>query len=342
MLIRPAAPAFHRPNSVQHSGSATLDVCTMISNPVRYSSRYRLFEQFKAQNEGEHIRHWTVELAYGNRPFAVTDSNNPRHLQLRTHSELWHKENALNLLFAHVLRTHPEAEYFAWIDADVTFARPDWAYETLQQLQHYAVVQMFSHCLDLGPKYEPVGGIRNSFVWMYYNEPKPVQDKRWGAMRTADGSYGYAKGGYWHPGFAWAARRSALDQLGCLLDFCIVGSADWHMAACLIGEGEKTISRQLHPSYKREVLAWQDRATRNIRGNIGYVDGLLSHHWHGRKVDRHYTDRWRILVDNKFNPETDLNRDTQGLYVLTDRSASLRDGIRTYFRSRNEDSIDLV
>ena len=341
-MIQPSAPSFPRPASFQPAGAATLDVCTMISNPVRYASRYRLFEGFKAQNEGTHIRHWTVEVAYGNRPFAVTDPTNPRHLQVRTASELWHKENALNLLFAHVLRHNPDAEYFAWVDADVTFARPDWAYETIQQLQHFQVVQMFSHALDLGPKYEPVGPIKNSFAWMYYNEPKAERTPRTGSMRTAEGYYGYSKGGYWHPGFAWAARRSALDALGCLLDFCIVGSADWHMAACLIGEGEKTLSRQLNPAYKREVLEWQDRATKLVKGNIGYVDGLLNHHWHGRKVDRHYSDRWKILVDNKYNPETDLKRDAQGLYCLTDRSPGLRDGIRTYFRSRNEDSIDLV
>ncbi len=341
-MLQPPVLSFPRPAAVTPGGAATLDVCTMISNPVRYSSRYRLFHQFRSQNEGPHIRHWTVEVAYGNRPFAVTEADNPRHLQLRTSTELWHKENALNLLFAHVLRHQPDAEYFAWVDADVTFARPDWAYETIQQLQHYQVVQMFSHCVDLGPRYEPAGPLRNSFVWMYYNEPRPEPVASQGAMRTAGGGYGYTKAGYWHPGFAWAARRSALDALGCLLDHCIVGSADWHMAACLIGEGEKTISRQLHPHYKREVLAWQDRANAHIRGNIGYVEGLLAHHWHGRKVDRHYTDRWRILVDNGFDPVADLKRDAQGLLQLTERNRGLRDGIRTYFRSRNEDSIDLV
>jgi hypothetical protein len=342
MLVQPNAPTFPRPGSKQLQGTATLHVCTMISNPVRYASRYRLFDAFKAQNDGEHICHWTVEVAYGDRPFAVTDPNNPRHLQLRTKSELWHKENALNLLFAHVLRMAPEAEYFAWVDADVTFARPDWAYETIQQLQHFQVVQMFSHCLDLGPKYQPVGTMKNSWAWMYYNEPAPVKTAKAGQMKTANGYYGTSKCGYWHPGFAWAARRGALNSLGCLLDRCIVGSADWHMAAALIGQAEQTLSRQLQPAYKREVLEWQERAVALVRGNIGYVDGLLAHHWHGRKVDRHYSDRWRILVDNQYDPELDLKRDIQGLYQLTDRSQALRDDIRTYFRSRNEDSIDLI
>ncbi len=340
MLIQPQPPVFPRPSAHSLAGASTLHVCTVISNPVRYASRYRLFEAFKAQNDGAHIVHWTVEVAYGNRPFAITEAGNPQHLQLRTQSEIWHKENALNLLFAYVLTQDPSAEYFAWVDADVTFARPDWAYETIQQLQHYDVVQMFSHCQDLGPKYEPLSTLKNGWVWMYYNEPAPKMKRQLGAMNTANGYYGYSKGGYWHPGFAWAARRSALDGLGQLLDTCIAGSADWHMAAALIGEAERTLGRDLHPEYKRHVMQWQERAESKVRRNIGYVDGLVNHHWHGKKADRQYSDRWRILVDNGYSPEMDLQRDSQGLYRLTDRSLRLRDDLRSYFRSRNEDSID--
>ena len=36
------------------------------------------------------------ELAYGNRPFEVTRSDDPNAVQLRTTSEMWHKENVLN------------------------------------------------------------------------------------------------------------------------------------------------------------------------------------------------------------------------------------------------------
>lgn len=342
MLIQPVAPSFPRPHSrcLQAAEPATLHVCTIVSNPVRYASRYRLFEAFKSQNDGPHIEHWTVEVAYGKRPFAITDPCNPRHLQLRTQHELWHKENALNLLFAHVLKQAPDAEYLAWVDADVTFARPDWAYETIQQLQHYDVVQMFTHCQDLGPQCEPMGEQKRSWVWMYYNEPAPRPWQSKGTMRTASGGYGYSKGGYWHPGFAWAARRSALDKLGGLLDTCIGGSGDWHMAAALIGEAERTITKGLHDNYKADVLRWQERAEAYIKRNIGYVDGMLLHHWHGKKADRKYMDRWRILVENGYDPLLDLKRDMQGLYQLGERSIRLRDDLRSYFRDRNEDSID--
>jgi hypothetical protein len=96
----------------------------------------------------------------------------------------------------------------------------------------------------------------------------------------------------------------------------------------------------LTPAFKAHLRNGQDRTERYIRRNVGYVDGLLAHHWHGRKADRRYRDRWKILVDNNYDPDLDLKRDAQGLYQLTDRCIKLRDDLRSYFRSRNEDSID--
>lgn len=336
LIYDPQAPSFKRPHATALAGEAVLHVCTIITNPVRYAARYKLFDGFRAQNEGGDIKHWTVEVAYGNRPFAVTERDNPMHLQLRTHHEIWHKENALNLLFAQILSVCPDAEYFAWVDADVTFVRPDWAYETLQQLQHYDVVQMFSHSQDVGPKFEPIGGQHIGFVYSYCNG-LPQQ----GEEAPPPSYYGYSSNGFGHPGYAWAARRVSLDVLGGLIDFCILGSADHHMALALIGQVERSIHPDLADAFKSKLRIWEGRAEKYIRRNIGYVDGVLNHHWHGRKADRRYRDRWKVLITNQYNPELDLKRDTQGLFQLTERSRELRDDIRSYFRSRNEDSIDV-
>jgi hypothetical protein len=51
--------------------------------------------------------------------------------------------------------------------------------------------------------------------------------------------------------------------------------------------------------------------------------------------------RWRILLDNNFDPRTDISRDWQGVYQLTGNKPRLRDQIRAYFRDRNEDSPEL-
>ena len=121
-----------------------LHVMTVLSNPPRFRSRYNLYREYaKRVLDSSAILH-TCEIAFGQRHFEITDPGNPHHLQLRTKHELWHKENGLNLLIANARRLYPEMRYVAWIDADIQFARPDFAQETLHQLQHYDFVQMKS------------------------------------------------------------------------------------------------------------------------------------------------------------------------------------------------------
>src|SRR5437867_5368381 len=64
------------------------------------------------------------------RPFEITESTNPRHLQLRTYSEIWHKENALNLL---INRLPPEARYICWADADLFWTNNRWCQDTIDR-----------------------------------------------------------------------------------------------------------------------------------------------------------------------------------------------------------------
>jgi hypothetical protein len=121
-----------------------------------------------------------------------------------------------------------------------------------------------------------------------------------------------------------------------------MGAADNHMAYGLINEIHRTIPNGVHPDYRKKLMEWQYRAEKFIRRNVGYVEGLVLHHWHGSKKNRRYFDRWKILVENQFNPSADLKRDAQGLYQLVDhgdiRSIRLRDQAREYFAERDEDS----
>jgi hypothetical protein len=148
----------------------------------------------------------------------------------------------------------------------------------------------------------------------------------------------------WHPGFAWAARREAIDALGGLIDRSILGAGDRHMALSLIGKGASSVERNMTPHYHRMIAQWENRAERYIRRDVGFIPGTVLHSWHGKKKDRGYFDRWKILTSNRFDPMQDLKADWQGLYQLVDhgdaRSVKLRDDIRAYFRARNEDSID--
>ncbi len=321
-----------------------LYVVTAISNPARYRSRYNLYRAFEKHVADSGAILSTVEMAFGGRPFEITDPANPRHVQVRGEHELWHKENLLNI---GISRLPAEAKYIAWIDADVTFTRTDWAQETLQQLQHFPVVQMFSESVDLGPDNQIVGtAVSWTESWKrgyaFRGKRNALVD---GSMLAQSGGSRQPAKGIWHSGLAWAARREALDQLGGLIDFAILGSADRNMAAGLLGFMEDTIDPTFSPEYRTALLEWQKRAERHIRRNLGQVDGTLVHHWHGCKRNRFYTERWKILSKYQFNPLTDIKRDAQGLWQLEDdhtpRFVGLRDALRQYFRSRNEDSIDL-
>lgn len=310
-----------------------LYVITAVSNPVRFASRWRLYEQFAKRVKDAGAQLITVEATLGDRRFHVTPGHDKDNIQIRCWDELWHKENLLNI---GISRLPADWEYVAWVDADVQFIRTDWMEETIHQLQHYMVVQMWQTAIDLGPNGEAHNRF-SSFAWCY-NQGIPYKSK--------DSYYSYGSGNiYWHPGFAWAARREAIDGMGGLLDKAILGSADHHMAMSFVGMGKQSIPKGMHDSYHDYISRWQYNTEKMVRRDVGYVPGTLIHYWHGKKSNRKYWSRWDILKKWNFNPLTDLRRDWQGLYQLVDhgdlRSIGLRDDLRKYFRSRNEDSIDL-
>lgn len=310
--------------------SEQLHVLAVISNPMRFESRVRLYKEFEYRMLQHGVTLWTCEVAYGDRPFEATSPDNPQHLQLRTFHELWHKENMANLLLE---RLPQNWEYCALIDADVTFANPKWVTETIHMLQHHHVVQMWQDAIDLSP----TGSVLERFEsYMYRHVNRlPTNTKKTDAYN-----------GFGHPGYAWAYRREAIEAMGSgmggpFLDTAILGAADHHMCLALVGLAKNSLPNGINKAYRDEVYGWQERV-KTLRQDVGYVNGTILHHWHGKKKQRKYRERWEILIENDYVPSLDLRRDWQGLYQLSDRSIKLRDDIRTYFRQRNEDSIDVV
>ena len=97
-------------------------VVTVISNPVRYSRRWQLYKEFAHRMAQQNIKLFTVECALGDRNFEITSADNPMNLQVRTKSELWHKENLINLGIRHLPKN---TKYICWIDADIEFQTED-------------------------------------------------------------------------------------------------------------------------------------------------------------------------------------------------------------------------
>lgn len=303
-----------------------LYVVTVVFNPIRYKSRWKLYHDFALMCKAAGAKLLTVEVAFGERDFVLQDAPHDYYVPLRTSHELWLKENAINVGFS---RLPAEWKYGAWIDADIIFMRGDWADETLHQLQHYPIIQMFSQSQDLTPQYEVLRTFRG-YAWCVKNDiPRKGMD-----------IYSYATGEYYHPGYAWAIRREAFNQLGGLLDWAILGGGDLFMANALFNK-DQMLPQSLGSAGLRWLNYWKERAHKHIKGNVGYMDGLVNHFWHGKKADRKYQDRGSILTSAKFDPERDLIKDFQGLYQLNTENRELRDGIQQYVRARNEDSIDV-
>lgn len=296
---------------------------TCISNPCRYKSRYELYHRFKRRMEEASVKLMTVELALGERSFEVTRPDDSMNVQLRSRDEIWHKENLLNI---GISRLPTDWRYVAWLDADIEFLRDDWVEETVHQLQRYQVVQMFAQALDMGSD----GTLLKAHDGFAYSWLRDGLDEKLSCYQQPN--YGY------HPGFAWAARREAIDHLGGLFDVGILGAADNHMARGLVGTAPQSLFTRVSKGYFQAVEEWQRRATTHIRGNVGYVPGSIQHHFHGHKVDRRYLERWDIIRRYNFDPNLDLKRDWQGVLAFTERGERMRNSIRRYFNERFEDA----
>ncbi len=299
----------------------SLQVVTVVANPIRWESRLRLYRNFEQRMLDSGVQLTVVECAYGERPFELIGNPHVRHVPVRAKSLVWNKENLLNLGIA---RLPDDWKYVAWIDADVAFRKPGWAGEAVHALQQYDVVQPWSDCYDLGPDDDHLT-VHRSFCRLVH-DGKPI---------VPSGAAGYQ---FAHPGYAWAATRRALTLLGGLVDTAALGAGDHHMALALIGRVRESVPGGISAAYLRPLLQWQDRATHHIGQNIGYVPGTIEHAWHGSKDKRAYVDRWAILTRHGFDPDTDLVRNTWGVFELAGNKPELRRDIDRYFRSRDEDS----
>ena len=297
----------------------TLHVVTVMSNPCNFRRRVVLAKEFINRMEFEQdVILYVVELAYGNEPFYITEPDNARHLQLRGDTVLWHKENMINIGVQKLLPKNWRA--MAWIDADVEFESPCWASDALRILNGSRdIIQLFSHCIDMDRETRAMR-IFQSFGFQYNK----------GFDYTISGL------NYFHPGFAWACTRKAYDKLGGIYEHAILGSGDYVLSMSIIGQAIQTVNRGETAEYKQHALNYQKQMKRM---RVGYVPGVIRHHYHGSKKNRGYENRWKILINHNYDPLLHVTHDKQGLLVPT--AACPKDmlqEIAAYFFSRAEDS----
>jgi hypothetical protein len=325
-----------------------------------------------------------VEVAFNRRDFVYADSGLDgmvaqcghhngefRHVYvpLRSSSELWLKENMINIGVSRI--PQHDWQQMAFLDSDVHFARPNWVGECIHKLQHYSFLQMFSQARDLGPNYEMLpedyphaagygfvkawqeGWIQSTLTPEIDADLKTlkadINQLRLDFLKLeedlAGGYYGALGDKRLFPGLAWACTRQAWEDVGGLLDVAIWGGGDWHMSHALIEKTQGMMRNDLHRNYKKTVNQWYERCRTHIRRNVGVMDGVIFHNWHGKKTQRGYNSKHALLARFGFDPMRHLKRDSQNLLQLhDDRSTAfvqIRDMMRRIAQERNEDSVDI-
>lgn len=308
-------------------------VISVISNPMRFRSRYALYQKFREDIERKGATLWTIELQTGQRYPHITEAKHPRHFQLHTtglEGLYWSKEMLQNYAVMQLTAHSPDWRQVCFLDADVKLEE-GWLNETANALQLHPVVQPWSHSIDFAPDGGAISDrMQVSFAYAY-----------WHGLEVKS-SNGYTHGG--HPGYALAMRRETFNDLGGLIDIGALGSGDRHMMTAFIGKVELSFHPQISDGYKRWLKAWQERSEIYIKRNLGYVPGVLRHMFHGAKKNRQYGSRWKILTQWQYDPYTDIKRESNGLWtfvVENDRQRGLRDATYKYYRSRQEDANSL-
>jgi len=295
-----------------------LNVIIVISNPCLYAKRYILLKEFvkRIEEEENYVNLFIVEMIYENQRFIITNKNNKNHLQLKTDIPIWHKENMVNLGVKHLLPKNYKA--FAWIDADIEFDSNSWALDTLKILNGCKdIVQLFTNAIDLNHDKSNLN-IFSGFGYSFNKKKK----------------FSVKGVNYWHPGFAWAITRKAYEKIGGLYDKGVLGSGDNIIALSIINKVSCMINDDYHEDYNNSMLEYQKKANK-LR--LGYVPGVIMHHYHGSKINRRYTERWKILINYKYSPNQHLEYDNGILVPTKDFTEEFKDDILNYFRERKED-----
>ena len=253
-------------------------------------------------------------------------------VQLGGGDVMWQKERLLNIALAAV----PAAcRKVAWIDADVIFARPDWAERASRMLDQRPIAQLFARThympADLPiDRFEPRAAelVRPSIAYVVSHgvDPRPGLEAKGPQTLNANAT-----------GMAWAARRDLFGDLG-FYDACVIGGGDRALIAAGYNVPETRVQRHSMLGRRAEhYLAWARSFAEAVAGDVGVLEDDVFHLWHGELAKRGGPVRNRVLAEFAFDPVVDITIDADGPWRWASDKRGLHDYLKAYFASRQED-----
>jgi len=231
-------------------------------------------------------------------------------------SILWNKENLLNLVMDRLDASR--IGYIVWCDADIFFTDPEsFRDDVLRALQTYTVIQCFSVAVDMGPDGCTPIKTYTGAISSYANKIPKISSSSFGTD---------------HTGYVWASRLDFLRHVGGLFEYAVIGGADRIMAHAFMG-----IPIPNAHIYGAVLEEWVGRVRKHI-SSVGFLDRVVRHGYHGKKKNRGYGRRSRLLMDTVFHAEKHVTKNAEGVLEWTETAPQeLIHGLITYFHSREED-----
>jgi hypothetical protein len=295
-------------------------VITTYFNYAKYKSMLNNWIIFSDALKRSGINLLTLELSYDG-SFQLPPSDNV--IRLSGSSVMWQKERLINL----GLSLLPEScTKYAWADCDVLFEDDNWAKQACRLLDEYDIVQLFKRVYYLKRGVQTFSNnpedrdlMIQGVIWQYKTHKDWLQRRR-----KKDLSFS-------SPGFAWAARRSSLDQL---YDRNIIGSGDTFLVDFMLNSWDiHGYARKFTSHMKSDMEKWC-KAQKKL--SVHYVPQTICHLWHGSLKNRAYMDRHELLKLADFDPCTDIEL-SNGVYEWASDKKEFHGGIIQYFLDRKED-----
>jgi len=263
----------------------------------------------------KNIPHYVAECVFDNRKPQIPNAN----LLVHSNSYMFYKEQLINNLEKIVPEQYTK---LLIMDGDIIFDSPDWLDQVSMSLDINDIIQPYDKACWLMP------GNKIIRSWKYSYAHALVK-------KTA---ITYQNLHIFHPGFAWAFKRSTFRELGGLYPNAIIGGGDmlftfnfftdvipdyWYKDAMVT-----TLPIQAWPTYHTKF--------KKIAPKIGVIEIRALHLFHGLMLNRQYKTRYQKfadLFDKQWDDYIVMNKDN-----LTEfKDPKLRHMLLPYFKERNED-----
>jgi len=203
---------------------------TTFFNPNGYERR---LENYRAFRERLAVPLLALEASHRG-VFQLGEDDADALVQVTCPDILWQKERLLNV----GLRALPaECTQVAWLDCDIVFSRNDWAGLASLELESTPLVHLCDEVRHLVPDAQLTNLADAEFEGRLRSVAAAWQE---GAVPPGMLHANTFTGPGFCTGYAWAAQRAMLEQVG-FYDACIVGGGDKAMFAAAIGRPDEVI-----------------------------------------------------------------------------------------------------